>query len=115
MRALLEPVHERDQGFRLCAAGTKGDIAALGIPQLPPRLSKDIAIFESQAHPPGKGRDHYHTCYCLSGLSVAQHFGRDGVVGPPAANLLEKINPLVNVVESSYVRWMSAVEKRTRT
>jgi protein farnesyltransferase subunit beta len=64
---------------------------------------------------PGKGRDHYHTCYCLSGLSVAQHFGRDGVVGPPAANLLEKINPLVNVVESAYVRWMSAVEKRTRT
>jgi protein farnesyltransferase subunit beta len=64
---------------------------------------------------PGKGRDHYHTCYCLSGLSVAQHFGRDGVVGPPAANLLEKVNPLVNVVESAYVRWMSAVEKRTRT
>lgn len=22
---------------------------------------------------PGKGPDHYHTCYCLSGLSVAQH------------------------------------------
>ncbi len=22
---------------------------------------------------PGKGRDFYHTCYCLSGLSVAQH------------------------------------------
>lgn len=22
---------------------------------------------------PGKGRDYYHTCYCLSGLSVAQH------------------------------------------
>ncbi|XP_064864664.1 protein farnesyltransferase subunit beta isoform X2 [Oncorhynchus nerka] len=24
---------------------------------------------------PGKSRDFYHTCYCLSGLSVAQHFG----------------------------------------
>ena len=62
---------------------------------------------------PGKGRDHYHTCYCLSGLAVAQHFGRDGTLGP-SANLLEKINPVVNVVESAYVRWMSAVEKRTR-
>jgi protein farnesyltransferase subunit beta len=24
---------------------------------------------------PGKARDFYHTCYTLSGLSVAQHFG----------------------------------------
>ena len=62
---------------------------------------------------PGKGRDHYHTCYCLSGLAVAQHFGRDGTLGP-SANLLEKINPVVNVVESAYVRWMSLVEKQTR-
>ncbi|KTG43806.1 hypothetical protein cypCar_00020409 [Cyprinus carpio] len=23
----------------------------------------------------GKSRDFYHTCYCLSGLSIAQHFG----------------------------------------
>jgi protein farnesyltransferase subunit beta len=38
---------------------------------------------------PGKGRDHYHTCYCLSGLSTAQHWGRDGlVVG------LYKLNPV---------------------
>ena len=62
---------------------------------------------------PGKGRDHYHTCYCLSGLSVAQHFGADGVLGP-SANLLEKINPVVNVAERAYVRWMTAVEKRRR-
>jgi protein farnesyltransferase subunit beta len=62
---------------------------------------------------PGKGRDHYHTCYCLSGLAVAQHFGRDGTLGP-SANVLEKINPVVNVVESAYVRWMSLVEKQTR-
>jgi protein farnesyltransferase subunit beta len=24
---------------------------------------------------PGAGRDFYHTCYCLSGLSIAQHYG----------------------------------------
>ena len=26
---------------------------------------------------PSKGRDFYHSCYCLSGLSVAQHYGGD--------------------------------------
>jgi len=25
---------------------------------------------------PGKGRDYYHTCYGLSGLSVSQFFGQ---------------------------------------
>ena len=29
---------------------------------------------------PGKSRDNYHTCYSLSGLSVAQQFGGEGVV-----------------------------------
>jgi protein farnesyltransferase subunit beta len=24
---------------------------------------------------PSKGRDFYHSCYCLSGLSIAQHYG----------------------------------------
>jgi len=61
---------------------------------------------------PGKGRDHYHTCYCLSGLSAAQHFGGDGILGP-ATNLLEKLNPVVNVVETQLVRWMRGMEKTT--
>lgn len=30
---------------------------------------------------PGKGRDYYHTCYCLSGLSTAQHVGHPPLVG----------------------------------
>eukprot|EP00740_Mantoniella_antarctica_P024191 CAMPEP_0198702070 /NCGR_PEP_ID=MMETSP1468-20131203/388556_1 /TAXON_ID=1461545 /ORGANISM="Mantoniella sp, Strain CCMP1436" /LENGTH=136 /DNA_ID=CAMNT_0044460557 /DNA_START=1512 /DNA_END=1923 /DNA_ORIENTATION=- len=57
---------------------------------------------------PGKGRDHYHTCYCLSGLSTAQHWGRDGLVGPEE-NLLERTNPLVNVTEERYLKWMAMV------
>ena len=57
---------------------------------------------------PGKGRDHYHTCYCLSGLSVAQHWGRDGLVGP-SENLLEPTNPIVNVVERNHAKWMAMV------
>lgn len=27
---------------------------------------------------PGKSRDFYHTCYCLSGLSVSQHGPNNG-------------------------------------
>ena len=57
---------------------------------------------------PGKGRDHYHTCYCLSGLSVAQHVGRDGTVGPDS-NLLERTDPLVNVTEARYAEWTRRV------
>ena len=63
---------------------------------------------------PGVGRDHYHTCYCLSGLSVAQHYGRCGaieVVGPET-NALAKIEPMVNVVEHKYSAWMSRIHER---
>lgn len=34
---------------------------------------------------PGKRHDFYHTCYCLSGLSMAQHFGGAGILGAAAA------------------------------
>lgn len=47
---------------------------------------------------PGKLPDFYHTCYCLSGLSSAQHFG--GLLqSTPAADCLAKADPLCNVVE----------------
>jgi|TARA_B110000977_G_scaffold6903_2_gene9574 protein farnesyltransferase subunit beta len=45
-------------------------------------------------------------------LSAAQHFGGDGILGP-ATNLLEKLNPVVNVVETQLVRWMRGMEKTT--
>lgn len=59
---------------------------------------------------PGKGRDFYHTCYCLSGLSVCQYIGVEDdessplpqeVVGP-YSNLLERIHPLYNVILERY-------------
>jgi hypothetical protein len=31
---------------------------------------------------PGKSADYYHTCYCLSGLTAAQHMQGGGVLGP---------------------------------
>lgn len=50
---------------------------------------------------PGKNRDFYHTCYCLSGLSVAQHFaggklGHLNVVGHED-NQLKPTHPLFNI------------------
>ncbi|EDM03672.1 rCG62367, isoform CRA_b [Rattus norvegicus] len=50
---------------------------------------------------PGKSRDFYHTCYCLSGLSIAQHFGsgamlHDVVMGVPE-NVLQPTHPVYNI------------------
>lgn len=47
---------------------------------------------------PGKSRDYYHTCYTLSGLSVAQHLTTDlqAVLGDPN-NLLAPTHSLYNV------------------
>jgi len=49
---------------------------------------------------PGKSPDYYHSCYCLSGLSAAQHAGGGAAAALGGArNLLKKIDPAVNVVE----------------
>ncbi len=47
---------------------------------------------------PGKPADFYHTCYCLSGLSAAQHMPGAQVLGP-RENLLRRADPAVNVEE----------------
>lgn len=46
---------------------------------------------------PGKAADYYHTCYCLSGLSSAQH-SSNVPLGPPE-NLLRRADPMCNIVE----------------
>ncbi|CAN4082456.1 unnamed protein product [Withania somnifera] len=60
---------------------------------------------------PGKGRDHYHTCYCLSGLSIAQYSWTDEADSPPlprdvfglySRNLLEQVHPLFNIELDRY-------------
>eukprot|EP00842_Homolaphlyctis_polyrhiza_P006722 jgi/Hompol1/7050/HPOL_000471-RA len=58
---------------------------------------------------PGKNPDFYHTCYCLSGLSVAQHvyvstdpklplvaIERDDIAGP-RENMLQPTHPVHNI------------------
>lgn len=49
---------------------------------------------------PGKPRDYYHTCYNLSGLSVAQHASSDRpvVLGHPS-NLLKPTSLIFNICE----------------
>jgi len=51
---------------------------------------------------PGKARDFYHTCYCLSGLSVAQHFAEGkllttNIIGNKKVNELLPTHPLFNI------------------
>ena len=58
---------------------------------------------------PGKPRDFYHTCYCLSGLASAQHHGGCGVVGPPA-NLLAAADPVLNVAAARLDAWLPLLE-----
>lgn len=48
---------------------------------------------------PGKTPDLYHTCYALSGLSLAQNNMGDGTVLGPLTNRLNRIDPVHNVKE----------------
>lgn len=68
---------------------------------------QDYLLINCQLHhgglvdKPGKSRDFYHTCYCLSGLSVAQHFVSKHhtnltVVGGQD-NILAPVHPVFNI------------------
>lgn len=56
---------------------------------------------------PGKNRDFYHTCYCLSGLSIAENFigcdaQHDNVkVTGAGRNVLKPIHPIYNICVDS--------------
>eukprot|EP00484_Ammonia_sp_Unknown_P028899 CAMPEP_0197050978 /NCGR_PEP_ID=MMETSP1384-20130603/25752_1 /TAXON_ID=29189 /ORGANISM="Ammonia sp." /LENGTH=319 /DNA_ID=CAMNT_0042483465 /DNA_START=298 /DNA_END=1257 /DNA_ORIENTATION=+ len=53
------------------------------------------------ADKPPKAADYYHTCYGLSGLSVAQHY--DEKLLGPSTNKLEAIDPVYGIVEDKLV------------
>ncbi len=59
---------------------------------------------------PGKSADLYHTCYALSGLSLAQHnadpLAGHSVLGS-AANRLRRTDPVFNVTEGKVQRMMN--------
>lgn len=48
-----------------------------------------------------RNRDIYHTCYVLSGLSVAQNSPIKSIVGMRHANKVEVIHPVYNVEYSA--------------
>nr|XP_033808619.1 protein farnesyltransferase subunit beta-like isoform X1 [Geotrypetes seraphini] len=57
---------------------------------------------------PGKARDFYHTCYCLSGLSIAQHYGsgdilHEVILGVPE-NCLQPTHPVYNIGPDKVIR-----------
>ncbi|TKS76292.1 Protein farnesyltransferase subunit beta [Collichthys lucidus] len=57
---------------------------------------------------PGKSRDFYHTCYCLSGLSIAQHFGNtdlhhEMILGMEE-NRLAPTHPVYNICPEKVAR-----------
>ncbi|KAL7288080.1 hypothetical protein TKK_0017869 [Trichogramma kaykai] len=47
---------------------------------------------------PGKNSDIYHTCYCLSGLSVAQNSPEKVVIEPSEVNAVDVTHPVYNIV-----------------
>ena len=68
---------------------------------------QDYLLINCQLHQgglidkPGKSRDFYHTCYCLSGLSVAQHFVTNhhanlNIIGGKE-NMLAPLHPVFNI------------------
>ena len=46
---------------------------------------------------PGKGRDYYHTCYCLSGLSSSQGLNIAQGAGLEEGELLRPTHPQHNI------------------
>jgi protein farnesyltransferase subunit beta len=74
---------------------------------------------------PGKPRDFYHSCYNLSGLSVAQHWlgGPPGDVGSDevipvvlgcSENLLRSTNPVYNIVEDKAIEALRYFQEQER-
>ena len=56
-----------------------------------------------------RSKDFYHTCYCLSGLSVSQHcFGEEKVINITG----DSNNELVSIVVASKLKLVSTVDKR---
>ncbi|KAI9919589.1 hypothetical protein PsorP6_017599 [Peronosclerospora sorghi] len=64
---------------------------------------------------PCKPRDHYHTCYCLSGLSISQHGdGRyDPVVYGDGTILLKRTHPAYNIAYDKVIRTSSILWPRS--
>jgi protein farnesyltransferase subunit beta len=68
---------------------------------------------------PGKPRDHYHSCYCLSGLSVAQH-GLHPSLRRRTTTTTQETTPVVvgdasNLLVATHPAYNIGVDKAART
>ncbi|CAN0221848.1 unnamed protein product [Ascophyllum nodosum] len=119
----LEEGEEEDEGHRCYSTLQESDGSAVvvsgvaeggagnrGLEFARDRLQEYVLMCSQQVDgglrdKPGKPRDFYHTCYTLSGLSVAQHCLTDkpSVVGDPS-NQLRPTNPVYNIAEDKAKR-----------
>ncbi|URE37399.1 protein farnesyltransferase subunit [Musa troglodytarum] len=123
-----EPGSEAHGGYTFCGLATMiliNEVDKLDLPSLVGKLAKMKTYAElgllilimkvlegGFRDKPGKQRDFYHSCYCLSGLSVSQYsWSKDDGEPPltsavlgPYTNLLEPVHPLYNVVLHKYYK-----------
>ncbi|RHY86314.1 hypothetical protein DYB37_011407 [Aphanomyces astaci] len=83
------PFQEAHGGYSFCAS------AVLSILDGWDAIDEAALAVSGLRDKPGKSRDHYHSCYVLSGLSVAQTYG--GVVVGDGANRLIPTHPAYNI------------------
>nr|XP_026654692.1 protein farnesyltransferase subunit beta [Zonotrichia albicollis] len=110
LRSLLVSDPSRDTGA-LILLGSFGPTLAPIAPQhwVTGRQMRFEGGFQGRCNKLVDGsRDFYHTCYCLSGLAIAQHFGsgdlhNEVVLGIPE-NCLQATHPVYNIAPEKVAR-----------
>ncbi|KAI3474882.1 hypothetical protein Pfo_030193 [Paulownia fortunei] len=104
---MQEGVNNNGYNFTKGPIGMRPLFNSMALQQYILLCSQEEAGFRDK---PGKRRDHYHTCYVLSGLSICQHSNIKEADSPPLprdvmgpySNLLEPVHPLYNIVLDKY-------------
>ena len=95
-----------DPWLSWASSGTANSTATTTMPPLlmdVPMLERYILLCAQDIHgglrdKPSKSRDFYHSCYNLSGLSVAQHYTLDSEhFGHPTHSKVQKTHPVYNI------------------
>ncbi|CAN0134036.1 unnamed protein product [Scytosiphon promiscuus] len=109
-----QPGGVSDAGGAAITNASQGQEAGGGLAFARKRLQEYVLMCSQQSDgglrdKPGKPRDFYHTCYTLSGLSVAQHClsDRSPTVVGNSSNLLRRTNPVYNIAEDKVSRAVS--------
>ncbi|KAL7100719.1 hypothetical protein ACP275_08G012200 [Erythranthe tilingii] len=106
-KPMLEGLNNNGYNFIKGSKGMRPLFNSMALQQYILLCTQEEAGFRDK---PGKRRDHYHTCYVLSGLSVCHHCNVKEAETPPLpkdvmgpySNLLEPVHPLYNIVLDKY-------------